>query len=170
MPDISFVERTTLASVARATRDLERVLYCRHDYKGRSVTVRFVKAKSNSRKVKWARDISSTNVREAMRKNHGRQLQKALEEVALSPDVLWHLRHVWVDAAKNGDSKCVNFPFMYDENIDLEVVDNASIACHSSSSSRSDFIDIPFLVDGEYQMSKLSVKEMPKPSFIYSEP
>ena len=153
------MERTTITNVAKAERDLEHVLYCQHHHKGKNITLRFVKATSTSRRFKWTRDTSSTNVREAMQKKRGRRLKEALAEMALSPDVLWHHRSTWMDAARESRGRCINFPSALDEDVWPGLDENPSIECQSASSTRSNMIDVAFLVDGKYTSAQVSKKD-----------
>ena len=147
-----------MTSVAKAKRDLERVLYCKYYHKEKTITLRFVKATSTSRRFEWTRDTSSTNVRAAMQKKHGQRLRDALAEMALSPDVLWHHRSLWVDAARQGRGGCVNFPSPCDETLWPGADDLPSFKCQSASSTRSNVIDVAFLTDGEYTLARVSMK------------
>lgn len=159
LPGHAFVERTTLATVARATRDLEHVLYCRHQSASQSITIRFVKSKSAARQYQWIRKISSTSVRRTMRKQAGRRLKGALKEIALSGDVLWRHQSIWIDEAKKGVSRCVSFPRMLDEDLEVEGDDRASIDCEDGSSTRSDVLDNLYLEEHENRFSEVSTKK-----------
>ena len=128
------MERTTIAAVERATKDLESVLFCQHDLSGKSTTLRFIKSRHTARRSKEIRKISSTRVREAMRVKDGHRLKSKLEDMALSAEVLWHQKSVWVDGAKQGLSSRINFPTTCDEDVGPGADDKASIDCYAGSS------------------------------------
>lgn len=143
------MERTTLANVARAVKDLEHVLQCRHNLAARAVTLRFVKSTCTARKSHWIRKISSSRLREVMRIQSKHRVKGALEEMALSAEVLIQQRPVWVDAAKQGENSCINFPAtcVYDSGSKSD--DQASVDCLAGSSVGSDVSDLARLVEDE---------------------
>ncbi|KAL6719865.1 hypothetical protein ACLMJK_001786 [Lecanora helva] len=160
--DTGFVERTTLTSVAKALRDLERVLFCEYVFKGRYIQIRFVKAETTSRKSKRMREISSSTVREVMRKKDGGSLRAALAGMALSPDILWHHRAAWKSAAKGGTGACVNFSPGDRDDSEPDCHDKASIVCHSGGSAKSGVIDVAFLEGDKYQLARFLKFSMEK--------
>ena len=80
-----------------------------------------------------------------MRGQKERRLKNSLEEMALSAELLWHQKTIWVDLAKRGLNDRISFPTSCLE----DAGDIASVDCHTSSSTDSHITDIPFHADEE---------------------
>lgn len=65
-------------------------------------------------------DISSTIVRNVMRKQKGVKLREALDWMVLSADLLWQCRASWIDKARLGTGCCINFQLSTEDLLSLE--------------------------------------------------
>ena len=101
------VKKTTQEMIAKKTRDLKSILFCHRSVKKhRDLKVYFVKRNDES----LDRFISSTRLREAMSTCDGKRLNVSLNEMALSPNLLWRSRASWLGQAGARAGDCITLP------------------------------------------------------------
>ncbi|KAL8697326.1 MAG: hypothetical protein Q9201_007178 [Fulgogasparrea decipioides] len=95
----AFVERATSQTLESMLRDFKRITQCERQVNGKTYTIRFVKSERNDSKD-WKNYISSTELRQAMSNSRStKHLKMALDELALSADILWDCRSQWLEKA-----------------------------------------------------------------------
>ena len=112
------MEKATQESVAKLNEDLESVLYCRRPYRGQKLTLRFVKCNENSSQLD--RSISSTILRKIMSKYGGERLKACLEDMALSPQILWRSRTSWINKARLKANACITLPRVFFQPVEMD--------------------------------------------------
>ena len=100
----SDVEKT----LAKQIEDMKAVLECQNLLEDRGLTLRFVKCEDVDPRADH-NDISSTRLREVMRKTSGVELKEALDRMALSAQLLWRCRESWIEKARLGTGLCIKF-------------------------------------------------------------
>ena len=119
-----YVDKITQARVAAALRDLRDVLCCQDHIQG-TRTLRFIKYKGDgptraksvkaekgtvsTRSSRRRKEINSTKLREAIRTKNGTELKASLDQMALSPEVLWWYAPIWLKKARMGYGNGITF-------------------------------------------------------------
>jgi hypothetical protein len=105
------VKKTTQKMIAEKTKDLKTILFCHRSVwakNNRALMICFVKC--NDESLISDRSISSTRLRETMSTCDGERLNVSLNEMALSPDLLWRSRALWLGKAGARAGDCITLP------------------------------------------------------------
>ena len=94
-------------------RDMKNILSCQRWINGQLCEIRFVKAE-RSRCQEWKNYTSSTELRKAMSNLPNSVLKAALDEMALSADVLWRCKSKWVEKAKAQNNELITLDPLID--------------------------------------------------------
>ena len=157
-----FVAATAKATVARAIKDLKRVMCCQNQSQHPNVTLRFVKSAYTARRSHEIRKMSSTSVRGAMQRHHGLHLKDCLERMALGAQILLHHKLVWIDEASRRQVTKISLPT--GENLETDP-DSASIDGYAGSSTESRVgDDFPLKMEEEIEGLPLAPVESDLPA------
>lgn len=109
-----YVEEVTEMAFRKAVKEMKAVVRCRREVQGRSIRLRFVKCEDVDLRADY-NDVSSSIVRDLMRKKHSIMLREALDWIALSSDLLWRCKRSWIDKTRLGTGCCIKFQESTDE-------------------------------------------------------
>ena len=104
----TFVEEATEKALESILSDMRNILHCQRQMNGKKYTIRFVKA-NRSCCQEWKNYTSSSELREAMSNPRSKLMKTALDEMALSADVLWRCRSQWSEKALAKRSELITF-------------------------------------------------------------
>ena len=102
------METTTETNLARAVEELKAVVKCKRQLGHQTLNLRFVKCEEVDPRADY-NDISSTILRKVMRNQTGVKLKEALDWMALSSDLLWRYKDLWIDKARLGTGCRITF-------------------------------------------------------------
>ena len=128
----SLVEREEIAGIAQHMKDMQSVVDCTNIHNDLSITIRFVKYDYTEQEQRL--EVNSSILRERMWHANGKVLQKALQQMALSPDILRKYRSSWSRERSLDELECIDFSM-------ISEIDNNSQCSHDGEQAIDDAME-----------------------------